>query len=117
MRGNNYNNGGSKQKILIVDDHPANLVVLETLLEDLDIEIIKATSGRDALSMLLQHDIAVVLLDVMMPEMDGYEVAALMKGNKQTRNIPIIFITAANEDKKHTFRGYRAGAVDFYISL
>ena len=100
-------------KILIVDDRPENLLVLENLIDEPDVELIKALSGDEALAHTLDHDFALVLLDVQMPQMDGYEVAELMRGNKSTRNIPIIFITAEQKEKAHIFKGYDSGAVDY----
>ena len=76
-----------KTKILIVDDRPENLLAMEKVLADLNINIIKATSGNDALRRVLEHEFAVVLLDVMMPEMDGFEVAELMRGVEETKNV------------------------------
>jgi two-component system sensor histidine kinase/response regulator len=100
-------------KILLVDDKPENLVVLEELLGHPDRQLIKATSGNDALRMMLKHEVAVVLLDVEMPGMDGYEAAQLMRGAESTRLVPIIFVTAGDRSEERTFRGYEAGAVDF----
>lgn len=99
--------------ILIVDDREENLIALQALLEDSGAEILKATSGNEALSLMLKQDIALVLLDVQMPGMDGFEVAELMRGNVQTREIPIIFVTAINKDQQYIFKGYEAGAVDY----
>ena len=99
--------------ILIVDDRDENLIALEALLEDSGANIIKATSGNDALSLILKHEFALVLLDVQMPGMDGFEVAELMRGNAQTKEIPIIFVTAINKDQQHVFKGYESGAVDY----
>ena len=101
------------QKILMVDDQPANLVSLEALLEEEDRELIKATSGPDALKILLKDDISLVLLDVQMPGMDGFEVAELMRQRKDTQAIPIIFVTAISKEDKYVFRGYQVGAVDY----
>jgi len=102
-----------KIKILIVDDRPENLLVLEQLLEKPGIEIVKATSGNDALALVLDHEFALVLLDVQMPDMDGFETAELMRGNSLTRQIPIIFVTAISKDQKYVFKGYDSGAVDY----
>lgn len=102
-----------KPKILIVDDKPANLLALGGLLADLDVELVEANSGADALAQTLDHDFALVLLDVQMPDMDGYEVAELMRGNKKTRHVPIIFVTAAYKRETHIFKGYESGAVDY----
>lgn len=103
----------TKAKILIVDDRPENLLTLESLLDSPDIEVIRANSGEEALARTLDHDFALVLLDVQMPGMDGYEVAELMRGNKNTRNIPIIFVTAELSNMNQIFRGYESGAVDY----
>lgn len=99
--------------ILLVDDKPGNLFALEQLLVRPDRTIHKATSGMDGLRLLLKHEFAVVLLDVEMPEMDGYETAQLMRSTERTRLIPIIFVTAGDPSEQRTFRGYEAGAVDF----
>jgi len=99
--------------ILIVDDRPENLLTLEHLLESPELNIVRATSGQQALGLLLDHDFALVLLDVQMPDMDGFETAELMRGNKRTRHIPIIFVTANHTEHKHIFRGYDSGAVDY----
>lgn len=102
-----------KTKILIVDDRPENLLTLESLLDEPGIELVRAMSGEEALSKILDHDFALVLLDVQMPGMDGYEVAELMRGNKKTKTIPIIFVTAEVKDEQHLFKGYESGAVDY----
>lgn len=99
--------------VLIVDDRPENLLVLEGLLEDMECNIIKANSGNEALGLMLDRDFALVLLDVQMPEMDGFETAELMRGSERTRYIPIIFVTAISKDQKCLFKGYEAGAVDY----
>ncbi len=101
--------------LLIVDDIPANLFTLQDTLEDLDINIMEASSGNEALNLMSQHDFALVLLDVQMPEMSGYEVAALMRRSKHTKHTPIIFITANSREKINQLKGYDVGAVD-YIS-
>jgi len=100
-------------KILIVDDRPENLLTLEGLLDDHHAEPVRALSGEKALAATLDHDFALVLLDVQMPGMDGYEVAELMRGNKKTRHIPIIFVTATLNAEAQIFRGYESGAVDY----
>ena len=100
-------------KILAVDDIDENLVALEALLRRDDVEFITARSGVEALEVLLVHDIALALLDVQMPGMDGFELAELMRGTERTRRVPIIFVTAAGPDERRTFRGYGAGAVDY----
>lgn len=100
-------------KILAVDDRPENLVALKHLLARPGLEILTAESGNQALGMMLQHDLALVLLDVQMPGMDGFEVAELMRRNERTRQLPIIFVTAINKERRHVFSGYEAGAVDY----
>lgn len=99
--------------ILIVDDRPENLLTLEHLLDSPELNIVRAGSGQEALARLLDHDFALVLLDVQMPDMDGFETAELMRGNKRTRHIPIIFVTANHTERQHIFRGYDSGAVDY----
>jgi signal transduction histidine kinase len=101
-----------KVKILLVDDRPANLLALESILEDLGQELVKAASGKEALRHLLNDDFAVILLDVKMPEMDGFETATLIRERERSRHTPILFVTA-HKDDEHLFRGYYAGAVDF----
>lgn len=100
-------------KILIVDDRIENLVALEKTLADLEAEFVRATSGEQALAYLLEHAVALILLDVQMPDMDGFETAALIRSNQDTRHIPIIFVTAISKDQKHVFSGYASGAVDY----
>ena len=101
-----------KVKILLVDDREANLLTLESILEDLGQEIVKANSGREALRHILRDDFAVILLDVKMPDMDGFETAAIIRERERSRHTPILFLTA-HRDEEHLFRGYYAGAVDF----
>lgn len=100
------------QSVLIVDDKNENLVALESLLERPELQVLKADNGNDALKLLLRNDVALVLLDVQMPGMNGFEMAELMRRNKKTQSIPIIFVTA-NGDKRQLFRGYEVGAVDY----
>ncbi|MFH7320673.1 diguanylate cyclase [Desulfurivibrio sp. D14AmB] len=100
-------------KILIVDDTPANLLVMESLLEGVGAQLLTATSGQQALSLMLEHEFSLVLLDVQMPDMDGFETATLLRGRKQTRHLPIIFVTAIGKDDGQIARGYEAGAVDY----
>lgn len=102
-----------EQNILIVDDHFENLVALEAILEDVDCTLLKAMSGNEALSILLKHEVALVLLDVQMPGMDGFEVAELMRKNSRTRMVPIIFVTAISKEAKYVSRGYDVGAIDY----
>ncbi len=100
--------------VLAVDDIPDNLDVLEALLAEPGLQVLRASGGQEALELLLRHDdVAVALLDVHMPEMDGFELAELMRGTERTRHIPIIFLTAAAPEAARLFRGYEAGAVDF----
>jgi PAS domain S-box-containing protein len=104
----------TRPQILIVDDQPANLLALRRLLEQHhDADVFEASSGNAALALALDHDFALALVDVNMPVMNGYEVAELMRGAPLTRNIPVIFLTAAYADEAHRRRGYLAGAVDY----
>jgi two-component system, sporulation sensor kinase E len=112
-RKSQINNPSAGQKILIVDDRPENLLALERLLQDTGAQVIRATSGNEALKATLHHDFALAILDVQMPEMDGYELAEYLRGGENTRNLPIIFLTAVYADEHHVFKGYAAGAVDF----
>ena len=102
-----------EQKLLLVDDQPANLVSLEAVLEGEGRTLIKAHAGLEGLKILLKEDISLVLLDVQMPGMDGFEVAELMRQRQDTPTIPIIFVTAISKEKKYVFKGYQAGAVDY----
>jgi two-component system sensor histidine kinase/response regulator len=101
--------------ILLVDDQPANLVALEAMLQGLGQNLIKAQSGREALKWLLTHDFAVILLDVKMPEMDGFETAALIRQRDKSRHTPILFLTAADSAQAQAVRGYAVGAVDYLV--
>ena len=100
-------------RILLVDDRPENLLALEAILVSLGQTLVRATSGEEALKALLADDYAVILLDVQMPGMDGFETAAHIKRRERTKDIPIIFLTAINREPQHAFRGYSAGAVDY----
>ena len=102
-----------EQTILLVDDYAPNLISLEAVLGDPSWTLLKASSGMDALKLLLNHDVSLVLLDVQMPEMDGFEVAAMMRKNKKTQNVPILFLTAISKEDKYVYKGYQAGAVDY----
>lgn len=102
-----------RSPVLLVDDRPENLLALEAVLEPLGEPIVKATSGRDALRVLLKEDVAVILLDVQMPELDGFETAAHIKQRERTRHIPIIFLTAISGEAHHVLEGYSQGAVDY----
>jgi PAS domain S-box-containing protein len=100
--------------ILLVDDRPQNLLALQAILEPLHQELVSAGSGVEALrALLLRDDFAVILLDVQMPGMDGFETAELIKQRERTKNIPIIFVTAISKEERHVFRGYETGAVDY----
>jgi signal transduction histidine kinase len=101
--------------ILMVDDKPANLVALEAMLQGLGQNLIQAHSGREALKWLLTHEFAVVLLDVKMPEMDGFETATLIRQRDKSRHTPIIFLTAADKSQTQAVRGYAVGAVDYLV--
>jgi two-component system NtrC family sensor kinase len=103
----------ARPAIIAVDDVEANLVVLDALLADLDCEVVRATSGNDALRLILKREFALMLLDVHMPDMDGYEVAHLVRQNPATRALPILFVTATHNTEANILRGYGAGAVDF----
>ena len=105
--------GAARANILLVDDRPENLLALEAILSSLDQTLVRATSGEEALKALLAEDYAVILLDVQMPGMDGFETASHIKRRERTRDIPIIFLTAINREPQHAFRGYSAGAVDY----
>ncbi|WP_144109266.1 hybrid sensor histidine kinase/response regulator [Paraburkholderia sp. BCC1886] len=103
----------SPVNILIVDDIVHNITALEALLVRPDIAVLVADSGTAALDLLLKHEVALAILDVNMPGMNGFELAALMRGSPRTSHVPIIFLTATAQDASRTFRGYEAGAVDF----
>ncbi len=100
-------------KILMVDDRPENLLALEAILHGLGHELVKAASGEEALKVLLSEEVAVILLDVQMPGMDGFETASHIKRRDRTRDIPILFLTAIDGGAHQAFRGYAAGAVDY----
>jgi signal transduction histidine kinase len=105
---------GSEERplVLLVDDVEANLVALEGQLARLDCELVRASSGNEALRLLLRREFAAILLDVQMPDMDGFEVARLARLETLSRNVPILFVTAMNETEENVFRGYETGAVD-----
>lgn len=103
----------NKVNILLVDDRRENLMALEAMLEDLGENLVKAYSGEEALKYLLDQDFAVILLDVQMPTMDGFETAEMIKHREKSRHIPIIFVTAISRTEAHAFRGYSVGAVDY----
>src|SRR3954467_7161344 len=99
--------------VLLVDDRPENLLALEAILEPLGQTLLYASSGEDALKQLLRRDVAVILLDVQMPGLDGFDTARLIKQRERTSHLPIIFVTAISKDEEQVFRGYSAGAVDY----
>ena len=100
-------------KLLIVDDLPENLLALEALIKREDRIVYKALCADEALSLLLQHEFAMAILDVQMPGMNGFELAELMRGTEKTKNIPIVFVSAAGRELNYAFKGYESGAVDF----
>lgn len=104
---------GEQPAVLIVDDRRENLVALEAILRPLNLTVHRAMTGEEAMKLALKHDLALILLDVQMPGLDGFEVARYMKQLDKTRHIPIIFLTAINKEDKHVFTGYTAGAVDY----
>jgi signal transduction histidine kinase len=103
---------GPRANILIVDDHPEGLDALESVLSDLGESVVRASSGQEALALALDRDFAVILLDVRMPEMDGFETAAYLRSRRRSRHTPIIFVTGIDESAPHIEQGYRVGAVD-----
>jgi signal transduction histidine kinase len=102
-----------KAKLLIVDDLPENLLALEALIKREDRQVFKALSADEALSLLLEHEFAMAILDVQMPGMNGFELAEMMRGTEKTKNIPIVFVSAAGRELNYAFKGYESGAVDF----
>jgi PAS domain S-box-containing protein len=105
----------NKSVILIVDDKPANILALENLLGEKDRILLTATSGKEALKITLNKDVDLLILDVQMPDMDGFEVAQILKSNNRTRNIPIIFATAESKERKFIIKGYDEGAIDYFF--
>lgn len=102
-------------KILIVDDREENLFALEMLLGEMDVSVIRTESGNDALKATLEHDFALALIDVQMPEMDGFETVKLMRMNKRTELLPVIFVSAIYSDEFYHVKGIESGAVDFLV--
>ena len=102
-----------KHKILIVDDRPENLYSLECILAQDDREIFQANSGEEALKIAFQEDLSLILLDVQMPDMDGFEVANILKSTKRTRKTPIVFVTEISKEKKYMLKGLEEGAIDY----
>jgi two-component system, sporulation sensor kinase E len=107
------NTPAQKVNILMVDDHPENLLALEAVLTSPNYNLISAHSGKEALKCMLQHDFAVILLDVQMPGLNGFDTAKLIKAREKTKNIPIIFITAISQEMEHVHQGYSVGAIDY----
>src|SRR5438105_9765978 len=105
-RSDTGHDGLPRPNILLVDDIPENLFALEAMLDDLNVNLIRAYSGEEALRQLLNQDFAVVLLDVQMPDMDGFDTASLIRERKRSRHTPIIFLTAINRTDAHVYRGY-----------
>jgi len=103
----------NKPKILIVDDRIENLIALENLLADLDVEFVRATSGNEALKKTLKNELAIALVDVQMPGMDGFEMVEFIRQQKKTKLLPVIFLSAAYKEDYHKVKGIRTGAIDF----
>src|SRR5688500_3700045 len=103
----------SKVNVLLVDDRPENLLAMESILADLEQNLIRATSGREALRFLLVEDVALILLDVQMPGLNGFELAELIRERERTQHTPIIFVSATSRDEQYVFKGYSLGAVDY----
>ncbi len=104
-----------RARILLVDDRPENLLALEAILGSLDVDLVRASSGEEALAALLRTDFALILLDAQMPGMDGYETATRIKRRLRTRDVPIIFLTAVDKDLHSSYRGYVAGGADYLL--
>src|SRR5437763_7076959 len=102
-----------RANILVADDRPANVLAIQEVLEPLNHNVVTASSGEEVLRSLLTTEFAVILLDVQMPVMNGFEIAAQIKRREKTRHIPIIFLTAVNQEPSDVFHGYEAGAVDY----
>ena len=102
-----------RARILLVDDRPENLLALEAILGSLNQILVRASSGEEALRALLKDEFALILLDVQMPGMDGFETAAQIKARSRTKDIPIIFLTAVDTDEHNAYRGYAAGGADY----
>lgn len=102
-----------RARILLVDDRPENLLALEAILSSLEHTLVSAESGEEALRELLKNDYALILLDAQMPGMDGFETAARIKRRARTRDVPIIFLTAADAEQRNSYRGYAAGGADY----
>src|ERR1700736_3765946 len=118
MSSNNASNnsGGEKVSILVVDDRPDKLLAYEVMLSELNQNIVCVRSGKEALRRLLKEDFAAILLDVNMPDMDGFETAALIRQRQRCETTPIIFVSAINDTVNHISRGYSLGAVDYILT-
>src|ERR1044071_3512719 len=110
-------NNSLQAPVLLVDDNPVKLFALESMLTDLALHLITAPSARDALQVLLNQEVAVILLDVNMPEMDGFELAELIRSHPRCAQTPIIFLSAVNTTEAYAFKGYSLGAVDYLADL
>src|SRR5215471_12043255 len=106
---------GASAAILLIDDLPANLLALRAVLEPLGHELVCARSGTEAVRLALEREFAVILMDVRMPGLDGFQTTRLIKNHPQLRHVPIIFLTAQTEDSSFIFRGYEHGAVDYLV--
>jgi CheY-like chemotaxis protein len=105
----------TSRSILVVDDVAANRIALDAVLEPLGHRVVQAASGPEALKCLLEEDFALILLDVMMPGMDGFETAALIRQRERSRRIPIVFVSAISREQVHQLKGYAHGAVDYIV--
>ena len=103
-----------RPKILLVDDHVENLIALERSMDDMNLDFIRALSGNEALIATLEHEFALALIDVQMPEMDGFETVKLMRKDKRTEYLPVIFVSAIYTDEYYHIKGLESGAVDFF---
>lgn len=104
---------GVKPNILLVDDKPENLIALEKVLEDLDVEFVRALSGNEGLARSLRGDIALAIVDIQMPGMDGYQMVSLLRQGPKTRHIPVIFVSAIYSDDLYIIKGLESGGIDF----
>lgn len=105
----------TRVNILLVDDQPANLLALEAVLESMNQNLVTARSGEEALRQLMQKDFALILMDVLMPGMNGFETAAMIRERDRSRHLPIIFLTAGGKTENEMFEGYALGAIDYLL--
>src|SRR4051812_31364800 len=110
---NLYSAASEKVNILMVDDHPENLLALEAVLSSPNYHLVSANTGQEALKCLLKQEFAIILLDVQMPGLNGFETAKLIRAREKTKHTPIIFITAISQDSENVLRGYSVGAIDY----